>query len=199
MRSSMWFAPVIRGVNCRMIFPRGSPSITTTGDSSGMGCGGRFMTDFERESGRKPARSPHPASVLSTASRSRRLKKGGPWVQRGQEDTWAQAACDRRYAWDDHRPGRASGEYPGPHWWPPFRFEEVLYAAAHPPIQVGDEPGPRWVEVDHGVQQLPASDGHGIVQLRCTGAQTATDDVQHVLPAAHSVVEKRRRDSSLHG
>ena len=82
---------------------------------------------------------------------------------------------------------------------PPFRFEEVLYPAAYPPIQVGDEPRPRRVEVDHGVQQLPAGDGHGIVHLRFAGTQAAADALEHVFPAAYSVVEKRRRDSSLHG
>ena len=114
MESSMWFGRVARGGNCPMTSHPGSRSITIFGGSRGTARGTGFMIGSEPEFGGKPESNPRPASAFSTASPSRRLKKGGSGIRRGQESPWPQASCDRRHAGTDRGVGSSSREYPGP-------------------------------------------------------------------------------------
>src|SRR3972149_4979456 len=116
MESSMWCGRAARADNCRTGSRRGSRSTTISAGSSETGLGGGFMTDSAAGSGGKAARPPRPVSASSTASRSRRLKKGGPWVRRGQENQGPQASCDRRYPGVDRGLGGPSREHSGSRW-----------------------------------------------------------------------------------
>jgi len=112
----MSFGVDVRGGNCRTVSRRGRPFIAISGTFSVMERGSAFMTICGQGCAARPAKNLRPASASSTVTPSRRRKKGGPRVRRGQEDQGPQATSDRRHAGPDRGLGGPSGQRSRPGW-----------------------------------------------------------------------------------